>query len=67
MARQCVDCRDYPSESNCDLTICSDNVEHLIDASVIHAVTVHGETDSPELRESTRRSMKPESSLSRAA
>ena len=47
MARQCVDCRDYPSESNCDLTICSGNEEHLIDAAVIHAVTVHGETDSP--------------------
>ena len=40
MARQCVDCREYPSESNCDLTICSGNEEHLIDAAVIHAVTV---------------------------
>jgi predicted small metal-binding protein len=67
MARQCVDCRDYPSESGCDLTICSDNEEHLIDAAVIHAQTVHGETDTPELREMTRKSMKLESSLSRAA
>lgn len=67
MARQCVDCRDFPSESGCDLTICSANEEHLIDAAVIHAQTVHGETDSQQLREDTRRSLKPESSLSHAA
>ena len=67
MARQCVDCRDFPSESNCDVTICSGNEEHLINAAVIHAVTAHGETDTPELRDATRRSAKPEDSLSRAA
>ena len=67
MARQCVDCRDFPSESGCDLTICSDNEEHLIDAAVIHAQTVHGETDSPQAREDIRKSLKLESSLSRAA
>ena len=67
MARQCVDCRDFPSESNCDVTICSGNEEHLINAAVAHAVTAHGETDTPELREATRKSFKPESSLTRAA
>ena len=67
MARQCVDCRDFPSESNCDLTICSGDEQHLIDAAVVHAVTVHGETDTPELREETRRSLKPGERLSHAA
>ena len=67
MARQCVDCRDFPSETGCDLTICSDNEEHLIDAAVVHAQTVHGETDTPQLREEIRKSLKLESSLSHAA
>jgi predicted small metal-binding protein len=51
----------------CDLTICSDNEEHLIDAAVVHAQTVHGETDTPQLREEIRKSLKLESSLSHAA
>ena len=61
MARQCVRLPRLSSESNCDITICSGNEEHLVDAAVTHAVTVHGETDTPELREETRKSMKPES------
>ncbi len=67
MARQCVGCRDFPNEVGCDLTICSDNEEHLIDAAVVHAQTVHGETDTPQLREEIRKSLKLESSLSHAA
>ena len=34
---------------------------------LIHAQTVHGEKDTPELREMTRKSLKLESSLNRAA
>jgi Protein of unknown function (DUF1059) len=59
MARYCVDCREFPSESNCDVTICASE-QHLIDAAVIHATTAHGEKDTPELREATRKMMKPE-------
>ena len=59
MARYCIDCREYPSENNCDLVICGSE-EHLIEASVVHAATAHKEQDTPELRESLRRSMKPE-------
>lgn len=60
MARYCVDCREMPSEKNCDLLMCGSE-EHLVEAASIHAVTAHGHEDTPELREETRRSMKPES------
>ena len=67
MARHCVDYRDFPNQAGCDLTICSDNEEHLIDAAVVHAQTVHGETDTPQLREEIRKSLKLENILSHAA
>jgi len=35
--------------------------EHVIDAAVTHAITAHGHEDTPELREWTRKAMKPES------
>ncbi len=62
MTRYCIDCREYPSENNCDLVICGSE-EHLIEASVVHAVTVHKEKDTPELRDSLRKSMKPEAAM----
>ena len=66
MARYCVDCREYPSEKNCDMIMCGGE-EHLIDAAVTHAVTAHGHEDTPKRREWTRQSMKPESAATRAA
>ena len=57
--RYCVDCREFPSESNCDVIMCASE-EHLIDAAAIHAVTAHGEKDTPEMRAETRKVMKPE-------
>lgn len=51
MARMFIDCREYPSDMNCTLAISADTAKELIDAAVQHAVTVHGHTDSPELRE----------------
>ncbi len=59
MARYCSDCREYPSESNCDLVICGSE-EHLTEAAVVHAVTVHKEKDTPEFREWLRNSFKPD-------
>jgi predicted small metal-binding protein len=46
-----VDCRQYPSEMNCSVSIAADTKKELIDAAVQHAVAVHGHKDSPELRE----------------
>lgn len=59
MTRYYVDCREMPSESNCDLAM-SGSEEHLVEAAVTHAVTAHGHEDTPELREGIRSSMKEE-------
>ncbi len=61
MARYCVDCREMPSETNCDLMMCGSE-EHLVEAASIHAITGHKHADTPELREETRKYMKPEAS-----
>ena len=51
MARLSIDCREYPSESNCSVAISADTRKELVDAAVQHAVAVHGHEDSPQLRE----------------
>lgn len=50
MTRKVADCRRWPSEINCTLTIAGEEQE-VTDAAVMHAVAVHGETDTPEFRE----------------
>lgn len=50
MPRHYVDCREMPSEMNCTLTIAADTEEELMEAAAVHAVTVHGHTDGPDLR-----------------
>ena len=59
MSRKYVDCREMPSESNCDVAIAGSE-EHVVDAAVIHAVTAHGHEDTPELREQIRQMLKDE-------
>lgn len=55
--RKVVDCRLYPSEKGCTLSI-EGTEEEVIEASVNHAVTAHGHTNSPELREKIKSLMK---------
>ena len=50
MSRKYIDCREFPSESNCTVAISADSEDELIDAAAQHAVQVHGHQDSPELR-----------------
>ncbi|MEU5211244.1 DUF1059 domain-containing protein [Streptomyces sp. NPDC020742] len=57
--RKKMDCRDYPSETKCSLVI-SGEEEEVVRAASEHAVAVHGHTDSPELREQIRSSLKNE-------
>ncbi|MFJ9417505.1 DUF1059 domain-containing protein [Streptomyces sp. NPDC101227] len=57
--RKMVDCRDHPSEMNCTLVIAGEE-EEVVRAASEHAVSVHGHTDSPELREQIRSSLKDE-------
>ncbi|NMM76966.1 hypothetical protein B2J86_07170 [Acidovorax sp. SRB_14] len=50
MSRQYIDCREYPSTMNCSVALSADSKEELLEAAVQHATTVHGHTDSPDLR-----------------
>jgi predicted small metal-binding protein len=51
MARKYIDCREFPSESNCSVAMSADSDKELMEAAVQHAVTVHQHEDTPELRE----------------
>ncbi|HEU5334303.1 MAG TPA: DUF1059 domain-containing protein [Actinocrinis sp.] len=57
--RKVADCREYPSENNCSLTI-SGTEQEVLDAATMHAVAVHGESDTPELRQQIRGMLKDE-------
>ncbi|MFG2286179.1 DUF1059 domain-containing protein [Streptomyces sp. NPDC048595] len=57
--RKKIDCRDFPSETNCSLVI-SGEEDEVVRAASEHAVSVHGHTDSPELREQIRSTLKNE-------
>jgi hypothetical protein len=59
MTRLFIDCRDYPSEKNCTVSIAADSKGELLDAAVQHAVAVHGHKDSAELRAELARLFKP--------
>jgi hypothetical protein len=51
--RKVADCRLFPSESNCSLTIAGTEDEVLV-AATQHAVSWHKHEDTPELREQIR-------------
>jgi predicted small metal-binding protein len=53
MSRKVADCREFPSESGCTLTI-SGEEDEVVRAASEHAVSVHGHDDTPELREQIR-------------
>lgn len=50
MSRYYIDCRECPSEMNCSVALSADHKAELLAAAVQHATTVHGHTDTPELR-----------------
>ena len=55
--RKVIDCRDYPSDSGCTLRL-EGTEEEVLDAAVSHAITRHGHTDNPDLREKIRALLK---------
>jgi cytochrome P450 len=59
MTRKVADCRDFPSETGCTLTIAGTEME-VVQAAAEHAVSTHGHTDGPELREQIRAMLKDE-------
>ena len=58
MERKYIDCRAYPSEMNCTVMISADSEAELLEAAVQHAVSVHKERDTPELRDELRKLIK---------
>ena len=53
MTRKVADCRKYPSEMNCTLTI-SGEEDEVVRAAAEHAVSVHGHEDTDQLRADIR-------------
>lgn len=51
--RKIADCRLFPSESRCSLTI-TGSEDEVVKAAAEHSVSVHGHEDSAELREQIR-------------
>ncbi len=60
MSRKYIDCREYPSQMNCTVTIFADTDVELLEAAVQHAVSVHGHEDTPELREQLQTAFREE-------
>lgn len=58
MARKYIDCRGVPGDSNCSVAISADSEEELLEVAVQHAVGSHGHTDSPQLRQQLKESIK---------
>lgn len=54
MPRKFIDCREYPSETNCTIAISADSDDELVEAAAHHAITVHRHADTPELRSTLR-------------
>ena len=54
MGRKVADCREIPNDVGCTLTI-SGEEDEVVRAAAEHAVSVHGEVDSLELRDVLRR------------
>jgi predicted small metal-binding protein len=57
--RKVADCRDYPSDVGCTLTIAGEEDE-VLNAATEHAVSVHGHEDNEQLRAWLRDNLKPE-------
>jgi hypothetical protein len=66
MTRMMADCRRWPSDSDCSLTIRGEEDE-VVRAAAEHAQSVHGHTDSPELREQLRGFLEPADAYSNQA
>jgi len=57
--RKYIDCREFPSESKCTLTISGTEAE-VIKAAAEHAVSSHGHAAGPELVSSLRGALRNE-------
>jgi len=58
MARVMADCRRFPSDSHCSLTIIGEE-EEVVRAAAEHAASVHGHEDTAEMRDMIRQGLEP--------
>ncbi len=58
--RKVMDCRNVPSDIHCTVTIAGTE-EEIMPLAIQHAVTAHGEKDTPELRKMLREHLADES------
>jgi predicted small metal-binding protein len=60
MNRKMIDCRDFPNEVGCTLTIAGQEDE-VLTAAVQHATTIHGHSEpADELRAALRSALREE-------
>ncbi|PYX51959.1 MAG: DUF1059 domain-containing protein [Acidobacteria bacterium] len=64
--RKVIDCRRFPSERSCSIVI-SGTEDDVLDLAVLHAKTVHGHQETPELREQIRSMLQDEDAAAEAA
>lgn len=57
--RKFIDCREFPSESNCSLRISGSEAE-VLKVAVQHAVESHGHKAGPELEKDLRSALRAE-------
>jgi len=55
--RKMIDCREYPSDNNCSLTIAG-TAEEVLAAARAHAVSSHGHKDEPALVDMLRQGLR---------
>jgi len=58
MARKFIDCRNFPSDTQCTVAISADSVDEVVNAATQHAIQVHKHQDSAELRQQIRASVR---------
>jgi Protein of unknown function (DUF1059) len=61
-----IDCRRFPAEKPCSIAI-SGTEDEVVELGVLHATTVHGHQDTPELRKQLRSMLQDESAATTVA
>jgi len=57
--RKVIDCRRFPAEKPCSIAIAGTE-EEVLELAVLHASTVDGHQDTPELRQQIRSMLQDE-------
>jgi hypothetical protein len=63
MTRKTIDCRAVPNDVGCTLAM-SGEPDEIVTAAALHAVSVHGHADTPQLRDQLRGALANEPALS---